>query len=330
MNEHEDPVITLLRLINSKIKITKDNGDAAKVLATEASFDRELLLKEYDSQVTLQMDPGAGVADQKLNLQGSLRRQMYNFKCTVNSIDKANSPGADLGRVMRNKVTEQIKKIIRENRSLPNQTALNFAGLGYPVGDQHKAFAVATDSELAPHSASWVELTNLEYQGIWYSDDIRYSKSVSVNGQYALMLFRFKVDALEQCVKSLVLHFEGYGTAPAGNGLTLKVWNHLASEWQLAQTGSSSEDESLTISVTANCPDYIDSNGYVWLFAKTTNPSDGSTAAVLFCDFAELIFQVRGISYCDVVGYKPVDVVDVKPFIFKTEFALKGWAFEQV
>ncbi len=49
MSELEDPVTTLLRLINSRIRVTKDNGDAAKLLASEAAFDRELLLKEYDA-----------------------------------------------------------------------------------------------------------------------------------------------------------------------------------------------------------------------------------------------------------------------------------------
>jgi hypothetical protein len=42
----------------------------------------------------------------------------------------------------------------------------------------------------------------------------------------------------------------------------------------------------------------------------------------------QLAVQVRGITYCDVVSYKPIDVTEVKPFLFKTEFVLKGWAFE--
>lgn len=330
MSEHEDPVATLLRLIKEKMYVVKDNGDVASILVSEASVDHDLLLKECDAQVTLQMDPTAGVTDQKLNLQGNLRRQMYNFKCTVNSIDKANLSDADLGKVMRNKVTEQIKTIIRQNRTLPNQTTLSFSNLGYPSGNPHKAFAAAAASELAPISTSWIELSTTEYQSLWASDDNRYSKSTSVSGQYSLMLFRFKVDARKQCVKSLVLRFEGYGTAPVGNGVTLKVWNHVASAWEKTQTGTGSSDESLILSISAIWTNYIDSDGYVWLLARTTNPSDGSTSAVLYCDFAELTFQVLGLSYCDIAGYKPVDVTEVKPFLFKTEFALKGWSFEQI
>lgn len=330
MSELEDPVTTLLRLITTRIRVTKDNGDAAKILASEAAFDRALLLKEYDAQITLAVDPNLGVQDQKLELAGRLRRQMYFFKCTVHSIDKVDTSGADLGRVMRNKVIAQIKAIIRENRTLPYQTVYNFTGLGYPSGDPHKAFAAGAASELAPSSASWAELSTLEYQSIWYSDDVRFSKSHNVNNQYAMMLFRFKIGSREQCVKKIVLSFEGYGTAPAGDGITVKVWNHAVSAWQQAQTGTGSSDETVTITLLADWPNYIDSNGYVWLLARTTNPSNGSTPAVLYCDFVQCTIQVYGITYCDVASYRPVDVVDVKPFLFKTEFVLKGWLFETV
>jgi hypothetical protein len=330
LSELEDPVITLLRLINTRIRVTRDDGTAAKILVSEAGFDRELLLKEYDSQITLAVDPNLGVQDQKLNLAGSLRRQMYFFRLTAHSVDKPSVPGADLGRVMRSKVAAQVKAIIRENRTLPYQTAYNFAGLGYPAGDPHKAFASAAASELAPSSASWAELSNLDYQGIWYSDDVSYSKSVSINNQCGMMLFRLKIGSRALCVKKLVLSFEGYGTAPAGNGVTVKLWNHTASEWQQAQAGTGSGDETTTITVSANCTDYVDSEGYVCVLARTTNPSNGITPAALYCDFVQLTIQVKGLTYCDIVSYKPVDLTEVKPFLFKTEFALKGWAFEDV
>ncbi len=231
---------------------------------------------------------------------------------------------------MRNKVTAQVKEIIRENRTLPHQTAYNFAGIGYPAGDPHKAFAAAAASELAPSNTSWAELSNVDYQGIWYSDDVRYSKSVGVYNQYALMLFKLKIGSRAQCVKKLVLAFEGYGAAPAGNGVTVKLWNHSLSTWQQEQESTGAEDETTTITISANCTDYIDSEGYVCLLARTTNPSNGATPAVLYGDFVQLTIQVYGITFCDVVGFKPVDVTEVKPFLFKTEFALKGWAFETI
>jgi hypothetical protein len=206
----------------------------------------------------------------------------------------------------------------------------NFAGLGYPSGDPHKAFQVSSSSELVPENASWTELTNTEYQGIWYSDNTRHSKITSVNLEYALMLLRFKVESREKTVKKIVLAFEGYGTAPAGNGVTIKVWNHVASAWQNAQSGAGGADEIITITLTTSITDYIDDNGYVWLLARTTNPSNGVTAAILYCDYVCCTVTVNGITYLDVVSFRDVDRVDVKPFIFRTEFVLKSWSFEDI
>ena len=326
MSELEDPVTTILRLITTRIHVAKDNGDAARILATEQTYDRELMLKEYDAQITLSL---SDAQDQKLSLQGHLRRRMFLFRCTSHSIDKA-APGADSGKVMRNKVTAQINSIIRENCTLPYQTFYNFVGLGYPSGDPHKAFATGASMEFGPNEAFWSELSTLDYQGIWYSDDTFFSKSHNVDGEYPMMLFRFKADPREQCVKKIALCFEGYGTAPAGNGVTVKVWNHSDAAWEQTQTGTASEDETVAITISANCSNYIDADGYVWLLARNTNPSNGATPAILYCDFVQCAIQVYGITYCDVVSYKPVDVVDVKPFLFKTEFVLKGWLFETV
>ena len=325
MSELEDPVLTLLRLITTRIRVVKDNGSLANLLATKEQYDRELL-KQYDAQITLGLDSSQ---DQKLELAGRLRRRYMVFRCNAYAVDKT-APGADAGKVMRDKVTAQINAIIRENRNLPYQTVYNFYGLSYPTGDPHKAYAAGAASELAPSSVSWVELTNLQYQSIWSSDDVRFSKSHNVNNEYALMLFRFKIGPREQCVKKIVLSFEGYGTSPGGNGATIKVWNHVASAWQQAQSGTGGGDETLTITISSSWTDFIDSNGYVWLLAKTTNPSNGSTPAVLYCDFVQCTIQVYGISYCDVISYRNIDVTDVKPYLFRTEFLLKGWLFESL
>jgi len=325
LSEFEDPVTTLLRLITTRIHVTKDSGSLASILATKESYDRELL-KEYDAQITIGLDSSQ---DQKLELAGRLRRRYMVFRCNTYTVDKT-APGSDAGKVMRDKVTAQINVIIRENRNLPYQTVYNFSGLGYPSGDPHKALDAGATTELAPSSVSWAELTNLEYQKIWSSDDVRHSKSTSVNNEYALMLFRFKLGPREQSVKKIVLSFKGYGTAPAGNGITVKVWNHVAGAWQLAQAGTGSGDETITITLSANWPDFIDLSGYVWLLARTTNPSNGAAAAVLYCDFMQCVIQVYGISFCDVISYRNIDVTDVKPYLFRTEFLLKGWLFESL
>jgi hypothetical protein len=329
LSELEDPVVTLLRLITTKIRVTKDNGSLASILATKEAYDRELL-KERDAQITLGLDSSI---DQKLELAGRLRRRFMVFRCNVYTVDK-NVPGADAGKIMRDKVTEQINAIIRENRNLPYQTVYNFYGLGYPSGDPHKAFDAVANSELLPSSTVWIELSNENYQKLWSSDDIRHQKSTTVVGDYALMLFRFKTNTRANCLKKIVLSFEGYAVPPAPpyhNGVTIKVWNHVAGEWQLAQSVQTDvmTDVTLTITTSANFANFIDSNGYVWLLARTTNPSDGGIAG-LRCDFVQCTIEVNGITFCDVISYRNIDVTDVKPYLFKTEFLLKAWLFESI
>jgi hypothetical protein len=131
-------------------------------------------------------------------------------------------------------------------------------------------------------------------------------------------------------VKRIILSFEGYGTAPAGNGATVKVWNHTTSAWGNAASGTAGSDKTITITLTSGFSDYIDESGFVWLLAKTTNPSNGSTPAIIYCDYASCTVTVNGITYCDVVTYRDQDNVEVSPFVLRTEIGLKSWLFEDV
>jgi hypothetical protein len=231
--------------------------------------------------------------------------------------------------LVRQKIVEEINRVVRQNRNKPNETFYDFVGIGQFAGN-HKAYNAGSANELSPESANWNELEDLDYQKVWYSDDSRYSKSHNINGEYALMLFRFKVDPREKTVKKIVLTFEGFGAAPNGNGVTMKVWNHVTKEWQHAQNGTGENDEMVTVTLTSNLTDYIDDNGYVWLLTRTTNPSNGSTAASINCDFVSCAVTVNGITRLDVVSFGDVDRVDVKPFIYRTEFTLKSWSFENL
>jgi len=324
MSELEDPVTTVVRLLSKNMRVVKEDNATANIYVSKEWYDRELF-KNYDGQITVGL---AESRDTKIEMSGRLRRRLGFLRVNVWATDRPAT--SDSGRLIRQKMVEEVNRIIRENRTIPNQTRYDFTGLGYPEGDPHKAYQVGASSELAPGNTGWTELTNEEYQKIWYSDDTHYSKSHNVNGEYALMLFRFKIDPREKTVKKIVLDFEGYGTAPAGNGLTVKVWNHVAEAWEQAQTGTGGADQTITITLTSNLTDYIDDDCYVWLLARTTNPSDGTTATVLYCDYVSCTVTVNGITYLDVVSFRDADRVDVKPFIFRTEFVLKSWAFENV
>lgn len=76
--------------------------------------------------------------------------------------------------------------------------------------------------------------------------------------------------------------------------------------------------------------DYIDSDGYVYLLARTTNASNGASPAVIHCDYADCHVTVEGITYVDMISYRDTDDVRLKPYIWRTEFTVKTWLFENV
>jgi len=322
MPETEDPTTTLVRLLDKNMRVVKEDGSSASVHVSAEWYDRELL-RHYDGQVTVGLDRSE---DQKLGFSAASRRRVGYSRVNVWVIDK---PGSVVGRDLRNKLREEINRIIREKRTKPNETDCNFLGVGQATGT-HKAYHAGSGGELAPGDAGWTELTNTEYEKLWYSEDSRFSRLTSVNLNYAQLLFKFKVEPNEKVVKKIVLKFEGYGTAPAGNGVTIKVWNFTASAWQNAQAGTGGVDETITIMLTSSLTDFIDVDGYMYLLARTTNPSNGVTAAAIYCDYSECGITVEGITYADIVSYRDEDEVRVKPFLWRTEFTVKTWLFENV
>jgi hypothetical protein len=323
MSELEDPVTTVVRLLRKNVQVVKDDASIAQIHVSQAWFDRELF-KNYDGQITVSL---AESQDQKIETAGKLRRRLGFLRVNVWAADKQGS--SDSGRLMRNKLVAEVNRVVRQKRSKPNETVYDFVGVG-SASNEHKAYHAGSADELSPSSDSWIELASMDYEKLWYSDDTCYSKSHAASSEYALMLFCFKIDCREQTVKQAVLTFEGYGTAPAGNGILAKVWNHTASAWQNAQTGMGETDQTITVTIASDLADYVDDDAYVWLLARTANPSDGATPAILHCDYASCAITVNGITYLDVVSFRDVDFIDVKPFIYRTEFALKSWFFENV
>jgi hypothetical protein len=218
----EDPVTTIQRLLTNNIHVAKDDGNLASILVTTEWYDREFL-KQYDGQITIGLEQSL---DEKLNLQGNLRRRVLTFRCYAWTVDKTVS--SDPGKVMRDKIIAEVNRIIRTNRNNPCITNLAFNGLGYPAPTTHKAFSSGASAEISPSHSLWNELSPADYQKLWTSDDNRYTKSHNINGEYAIMLFRFRIDARMETLKRLEFSFEGYGTAPSGNGFIIEVWDNAA------------------------------------------------------------------------------------------------------
>jgi len=323
MTVYEDPVLTVTRMLNRYFYVIKEDGSAGNIHVSTQWYDRELL-KNYDGQVTVGLDR---CSEQLISMDGQKRRRLPFMKVDVWVLD---NPGiATAGKPMRDKIRKEVSRIIRERRTIPFKTDHSFYGIGPPM-ETHKAYHAASASEIAPNDGAWTELTASEYEKLWYSDDDRFSKSTSDNGKHPLILLRFKlVDTKEDVLKKLTLKYEGYGTAPGGNGVTFKIWNDENTAWESPETGTGGTDETLTIELTENLGEYVNSDGYLYVLAKTTNASDGNPT-VLYCDYPEFIFEVNGLTYVDVSTYRDTDIVEPKPFIFHTEFIIKGWLFETV
>jgi hypothetical protein len=324
VSEVEDPVTTVVRLLSTNMRVVKDDLSIASILVTSEWCNREVF-KNYDGQITVGLRASQ---DLKVELSGRIRRRVGTLAVNVWGTDRSD-PKAEPGKVVRRKMLEEVLRIVRQNRAVPNRTVYTFYGLG-TGSSTNRTYDVGNASELGPSDAGWTELSAAEYAKIWSSDDQRHSKSHGVNNQFALMLFRFKLESRELTAKRIILFLEGYGTAPGGNGATVKVWNHTTSAWGNAASGTESSDETITITLTSSLSDYIDGSGFVWLLAKTTNPSNGSTPAILYCDYASCTVTVNGITYCDVATYRDQDNTEVSPFVFRTEIGLKSWLFEDV
>jgi len=322
MSEIEDAATTVARLLKTEMRVVKDDGSLATVIVT-SEWQNTDAFKNCDGQVTVGL---AESTDQKIELSGKTRRRLSFVRVNVWTTD---TPGAsESSRVMRGKIVEEVNRVVRQNRSKPNETLYDFFNTG-PTTQTRKAYS--SSSEASPDASGWTELSSEQYQQLWYSDDARCQISYGENGEYAAVLFGFKVESREKAVKKIVLSFEGYGTAPSGDGVAVKVWNHEASAWQNAQTGGAGgTDETITVMLVSDLPNYIDDEGYVWFLARTLNASDGSTPAVLYCDYTYCTVTVNGVSYCDIAGFRNLDRVDVKPFIFRTEFTVKSWFFENI
>ena len=318
----EDPVKTLIRLLRTYLRVVKEDGGLASIHISDEWYNSEIS-KTYDGQITVGLE---NCREERLSINGAIRRSIVTYRVNVWVLDK---PEKSLeSSEMRNKILQEVKNVIREKGEAPYKFEYSLVGASQKSGS-HKVFYAFSDQEIPPTSSEWNELSDEEYAKLWYSDDERLSETIQENGKYPLLLFKFKLDAETTVLKSLTLKFEGYGESPAGNGVTIKAWNFSDGNWQKTQTSSGSLDETISIEILSGFENFVDKDGYVYLLAKTANPSDGVNSAVLHCDYAEMDFSVNGISYCKLVSYRNLDETHNRPFIWRTELSVEGWIFER-
>lgn len=105
MSDAQNPVDIIIQLLGENMHVAKEDGSLAKI-----QFSREWLsqeaLQSVDGHVTVGL---AECHDTKLELSGKLRRRLYTVRVNVWSRD----------RLIRQKMVEEVMRVIRENRSNP-------------------------------------------------------------------------------------------------------------------------------------------------------------------------------------------------------------------
>ena len=110
----EDPKTTLLKLIKDNISLTKDDGEtAATCHVSQEGFNAEAF-KNYDTQVTIDLDPGRSKVRQ-LAIGASKVLYLDVYRVTGWAIDKTGITG----KKMRWKLRREIERIIRSNCKSP-------------------------------------------------------------------------------------------------------------------------------------------------------------------------------------------------------------------
>ena len=180
MSEFEDAVTTVSRLLRKNLRVIKDNSALASINVS-GEWQNADAFKGYDGQVTVGL---AECVERKMDLSGSLRRRVSFLRVNVWATDTPN------GRVMRGKIVEEVNRVVNQFCSKPNETLYDLINLG----SSQACMAFQGVSEAAPNSSGWTELGDIECQQLWYSDDNRCQISKGGSGEYAAVLFKFKVE----------------------------------------------------------------------------------------------------------------------------------------
>ena len=245
--EMEEPTKTLIRLLRNNLQVVKDDGEVAQIYIGNEWYNSEIS-RQNDGQITVALQE---CQEQKLSADGKVRRAILDFRINVWVLDKPERSVE--AREMRDKIVDEIRRVINKRNSNPNVFTYNFIGVGRNSGD-HKA----------------------------------------------------------------------------GSGITIKIWNFSTGCWDKASNSLNSLDETVSINLSSEFSSFLGDDGYVYLLARTANPSDGVDSAILNCDYSEMEFSVNGICYCNVVSYRSLDIVNVRPFIWRTELYARGWMFERL
>jgi len=106
MSEVEDPVTTVVRLLQKNLRVVKEDGAVASVYVSGEWYDRELF-RNHDGQITVGL---AESRDTKVEFSGRIRRRLGTLRVNVWATDRPAT--ADSGKLMRQKMVEEACQLV--------------------------------------------------------------------------------------------------------------------------------------------------------------------------------------------------------------------------
>lgn len=327
MTEFEDPVDTIIRLLDNQLNLTFDDGSAMALLVTRKTCDRRQFTT-YDGQISVsEIEPSTL---RPLNLEQSVAQRLAALQIIACAVQKTKEDGDRI----RHKLREDIVRVLREYRFRPHLTSWTFANITQAT-DKHTALEQDAAAQPDPDDGSFTELSDANYGKVGASDDDRFQQTTSENTKFPFSLLKFKfATPKESQVSGIGIAVEGYGVIPGGNGFKLSIWNHVASAWQQAQTHAEASDDTLTITITSGMTNYIevaaDGYSYIYVLVQTTQASDGVDPAATHIDYALCQLTVDAITHIRTPAYTDLDEGRGKECFFKTIFRTVAWLIQTV
>lgn len=325
MTEREDAVDTLVRLLDTEINLTYDDGTSAPVLVTRQKCDRHKF-KDYAGQIQVAKTIPATV--KPLNLEQSVTQYIINLAIQSCAVKNATAEGDRIRQLLR----EEILRVLRQHRFIPHKTTFDYVNITTATA-KHTAFHQTKATQPNPDDVDWTEFTNTEYGKIAVSDDDDINISTSTNTKYPFILLTFKFPTPKETqVSVIVIDAEGFGVIPGGNGFQLSVWNHVTSTWEQTASHTEASDSLLTKTISSGIANYIHEAGgfgYIYVLIQTTQPSDGTLTTVNL-DYADSILTVDTITHLRTPTFQDVDEQEGKECFFKTVFSVVGWLIDTV
>lgn len=141
------------------------------------------------------------------------------------------------------------------------------------------------------------QLNVVEYDKIEADDGATHSINTSSNNNYSMMRYVWQINEDEADVFKIDIEWIGRNYNEHGSredGVELYIWNYSSGSYEeLADSGNTESQATLTASISSNTADYIGgaSDNTITLLAKSRDRQSSSRDNILYCDYVRVILN---------------------------------------